>query len=222
MGKSILASIGLLTLASLAVAEKSGTVVSTINAGSYTYVEIDIGGEATWFAAPTLELQAGEKVAPPAGMAMKNFHSETLDRTFDVVYFVDAIPLAGATETTAALPAGHPPVACPATVANDFSGIAKADYTVGEIHANAAALAGKQLAVRGKAVKVTNGIMGKNWVHLQDGTGEAGSNDLTVTTTNTARTGSTIMASGVLATNLDFGFGYTYAVLLQDATVESE
>jgi hypothetical protein len=219
MGKNMLLAIGLLA-AGLAQAATSGTVVSTINAGSYTYVEIDIAGTPVWYAAPTLELKAGDLVAPPAGMPMQNFHSDTLDRTFDVVYFVDAIPLAGATAPS--LPAGHPPVACPAMGADDFGGIEKADYSIGELYGNAAGLAGKQVAVRGKAVKVTNGIMGKNWVHLQDGTGEAGCNDLTVTTAEMVAPGSTVLVSGVLATNLDFGYGYTYAVLLQDAELKAE
>ena len=69
-------------------------------------------------------------------------------------------------------------------------------------------------------MKVTNHIMGKNWIHLRDGTGDAASNDLTLTTTNTVKLGATITATGVLATNLDFGHGYQYAILLQDAATK--
>jgi hypothetical protein len=87
---------------------------------------------------------------------------------------------------------------------------------------DAAALAGQTVAVRGIAVKVSNAIMGKNWVHLQDGSGDAGSNDLTVTATNKVEVGAIITASGTLATNLDFGYGYTYAVLLEDAAIETK
>ena len=71
-------------------------------------------------------------------------------------------------------------------------------------------------------VKASNNILGKNWIHPQDGTGEPGSNDLTVTSSDTAEVGATITARGILATHLDFGAGYTYAVLLQDAALSSE
>lgn len=229
MHKSLLLSICLLASVASASAEKTGTVISTIKAGGYTYVEINIDGKPTWYAATTLTLKAGDQVVAPAGMPMKNFHSETLDRTFELVYFVDSIPLANTTGNAAALPAGHPPIqadACPASAPApaDFSKIEKPEggKTVSEIYQESAALSGKPVMVRGKAVKVSNGIMGKNWIHLQDGTGEADSNDLTITTTNTVAPGSIVTASGILATDLDFGFGYKYSVLLQDASVKTE
>lgn len=225
--RSILAFIAMLAVAGTAAAVRTGTVVSTIAADSYSYVEIDIDGNRVWFAAPALELKPGEQVVAPAGMAMKDFHSETLDRTFEVVYFVDAIPLADAAGQGTALPAGHPPIQAGAATSPtgvDFSTIDKPDggKTVAEIYQESETLAGNPVIVRGKVVKVTNGIMGKNWIHLQDGTGEAGSNDLTVTTTNQIEVGQTVTASGILATDLDFGYGYKYAVLLQDAAVESK
>lgn len=226
-------SIALLTLIGNAPAEPkagtTGTVSETMNGGSYTYVQLDLDGETVWYAVPATEFEIGAKVIVPGGMAMNDFHSETLDRTFDVVYFAEAIVPAGSAETTGSLPPGHPsiqPVACPAPAGAtfDFSGIERPEggKTINEIFADTAALAGKQIVVRGIAVKVTNNIMGKNWIHLQDGTGEAGSNDLTVTTTKQIEVGQTVTASGILATDLDFGYGYKYAVLLQDAAVESK
>ncbi|MCF7817237.1 MAG: hypothetical protein K9M54_05085 [Kiritimatiellales bacterium] len=228
---SILILVATLTLAATAEpkAGSIGSVVATENAESYTYVQLDIAGEKIWFAAPALDLKPGDQVVVPAGMPMKDFHSKTLDRTFDVVYFVDAIPLATAPEATTTLPPGHPPIqaatACPAPAPAplDFSGIEKPEggKTVAEIHQESAALSGKQIVVRGKAVKVSNSIMGKNWIHLRDGTGDANSNDLTVTTTNSVELGATITASGILATDRDFGSGYKYAVLLEDAAIET-
>jgi hypothetical protein len=206
---------------------RSGTVAATMDAEGYTYVQIDIAGEKIWFAAPAIELKIGDRVVAPAGMPMKDFHSKTLDRTFDMIYFVDAITLAGEPENQAVLPAGHPSIqsaTCPAPTPAcfDFSGIEMPEgaKTVADIHQDAATLAGQAVVVRGIAVKVSNGIMGKNWIHLQDGTGDIGSNDLTVTTTNTVEVGAAITASGTLATNLDFGYSYKYAVLLEDAAVK--
>ena len=71
-------------------------------------------------------------------------------------------------------------------------------------------------------MKFNGGILGRNWVHIQDGTGTAsdGSHDLTITTLATARVGEVITAKGKVAVNQDFGAGYTYAVVLQDATLD--
>lgn len=228
MRKTLLLAISLVALGGSASAAKIGTVVSTVDASGYTYAEIDVDGKPMWYAAPALKLKAGDRVVAPGGMPMKDFHSETLNRTFEVVYFVESIPLAGTTEKAAILPAGHPPIqstACPASAPApvDFSDIEKPEggLSVEEVYLESTALAGKPVMVRGKAIKVTNGIMGKNWIHLQDGTGQANSNDLTVTTTNVVSVGATITARGTLATNLDFGYGYTYSVLLQDAEMQN-
>jgi hypothetical protein len=64
--------------------------------------------------------------------------------------------------------------------------------------------------------------MGKNWIHLQDGTGDNGSNDLTVTTDSTVNVGDTVLVSGVLNTDKDFGYGYQYAVIVEDAKITVE
>ena len=93
--------------------------------------------------------------------------------------------------------------------------------TVGQIWSETAKLADTSIAVRGRVVKFNGGILGTNWIHLQDGTGSAadGTHDLTVTTLGTASVGDVITAAGTLVTDQDFGAGYTYAVLLKDAEV---
>jgi hypothetical protein len=64
--------------------------------------------------------------------------------------------------------------------------------------------------------------MGKNWIHLQDGSGADGSNDLTVTTMDMTKQGDTIVVSGVVVTDKDFGYGYKYPVMIEDAAVKVE
>ena len=76
--------------------------------------------------------------------------------------------------------------------------------------------------MRGKVVKFSANIMGKNWVHLQDGTGESGINDLTVTTSAVVNKGDTVLVSGVLVIDKDFGYGYSYDVIIEDAEVSVE
>jgi hypothetical protein len=119
------------------------------------------------------------------------------------------------------MPAGHPPAEPGAEV--DLSGIAKAEggKTVAEVFAEKDALAGQPVTVRGKVVKVNAGIMGKNWLHVRDGSGAEGTNDLTVTTAGTLpAVGDTVVVTGPVTLNKDFGMGYTYDVIVEDAAVQ--
>jgi len=210
----------------------TGKVLETVDAAGYTYVQVDTGSEKIWAAAPKFTAKVGDPVVVPQGMAMKDYHSKTLDRDFATVYFVDAIMVGGAdqalSETPAAasasMPENHPQVAGGAKSEMDFSGLKAAEggQTVEQLFKETATLSGKPVSVRGKVVKYNADIMGKNWLHLQDGTGAEGTNDLTVTTAGTAKVGDTVIVSGNLVTDKDFGYGYKYSVLIEDAKVVVE
>ena len=134
---------------------------------------------------------------------------------------------APAAAAPAQMPAEHPtPSAIAGTPTEiDLAGIAKAEggKTVAEVYAEKDALVGTTVAVRGKVVKVNAGIMDKNWLHVRDGSGEEGTNDLTVTTEgDLPELGATVLVSGSLATDKDFGMGYQYPVILEDAVVTVE
>jgi hypothetical protein len=130
-------------------------------------------------------------------------------------------PEAATTAAAPQMPAGHPTAEPGAEV--DLSGIAKAEggKTVAEVFAEKDALAGQPVTVRGKVVKVNAGIMGKNWLHVRDGSGAEGTNDLTVTTAGTLpAVGDTVVVTGPVTLNKDFGMGYTYDVIVEDAAVQ--
>jgi hypothetical protein len=93
--------------------------------------------------------------------------------------------------------------------------------TVAEVVAQRATLKGKAVAIRGKVVKFNAGIMGKNWIHLRDGSGtpEGKDNDVTVTTNDTVAKGDVVLVKGTVAIDRDFGSGYTYALVVEDAKV---
>jgi hypothetical protein len=120
-----------------------------------------------------------------------------------------------------------PPHPVPATDAApvDLAGIARADggKTVAEVFAEKDALAGKPVTLRGKVVKSNSGIMGKTWIHVRDGSGADGTNDLTVTTTTAnPNVGDTVLVTGPVSLNKDFGMGYSYDVIVEDAQVTVE
>ena len=100
-----------------------------------------------------------------------------------------------------------------------FSASAADMKTVAALNQNKAALAGQTISAQGKVVKVNNGIMGRNFVHVQDGTGDASSNNLIVTSKQTANVGDQVTISGVVVVNRDFGSGYSYPLLIEDASI---
>ena len=120
---------------------------------------------------------------------------------------------------------GHP---LPSSEKSDvlLTGITKAEggKTIQEIFDEKASLSGSKVTVRGKAVKVNPGIMGRNWVHVRDGSGAAGDNDLTITTGSPVLpdVGDLVLVTGTVALDQDFGMGYQYAVILQDAEITLE
>ena len=144
------------------------------------------------------------------------------------------LPLAGCGDQQSGPPAAtttgegmpmppHPMPAAPAGSV-DLSGIERAPggRTVAEVFAEKDQLAGQPVTFRGKVVKANAGIMGKNWLHVRDGSGAEGTNDLTVTTAALANVGDTVLVTGAVALDRDFGMGYTYGILTEDATVQVE
>jgi hypothetical protein len=187
-------------------------------------------------------VEIGETISFSREMGIPNFTSKALDRTFDTIYFVNAInkgdvtsKASASTADSAAASSGKKSVspAGPHTglesSANDekldLSGIAKAEggKTIGEIYDSAADLDGKIVIVRGKVVKTNFGVMGKNWFHLRDGSaGAGGRNDLTVTAQDEAAVGDIVVIRGNLRTDVDLGFGYHYDVLVEEAKITKE
>jgi hypothetical protein len=142
-----------------------------------------------------------------------------------------AIPLlclaaaASAAETSAphALPPGHPGMGARADIGDVRVDKAEGPgaKTVEEIVTQRAALKDQTVTVRGKVVKFNAAILGKNWIHLQDGTGSQaqGSHDVLVTTQEQARPGDVVTARGTVRVDKDFGAGYAYKVLIEDARI---
>lgn len=224
----------------------TGKVLETTNTAGYTYVQVDTGSKKLWAATTQFGVKVGDQVTVAAGAPMAGYHSKSLNRDFDVVYFTGSITVndgtAGAAGAAPALPPGHPAIGgnsnpglpaghpsltgAAAAPSLDLNGIKRAEggKTVQEICTGKAKLGGKSVAVRGKVVKYNAGIMGKNWLHIQDGSGSADhqDNDLTVTTSTPASVGATVLVTGQVSTNRDFGAGYKYAIILEDAKVVVE
>ena len=199
----------------------TGKVLETMNAASYTYLRLETPLGEVWAAVPEATVAVGQTVTLQSPMPMKNFSSRTLQRTFDTILFATLAGEAGA--TPAAAPVAAAPSAPQAAVAVSKAEGADA-RTVAEVWAQKAALKDKKVVIHAQVVKATNGVMGKNWLHLRDGTGAEATkdHDLTVTSASTAEVGDVVTVSGVVHTDKDFGAGYAYGVIVEDATVEKD
>ena len=197
-------------------------VLETMNGGGYTYVRVKTDSGVVWAAGPQAQVKVGDRVNLADGMLMSDFRSETLDRDFEEIYFVGGIVVVGGSGGAPAVASAHGAADEPAEV--KVGAIAKAEggSTIAELYAGMSDLAGKPVIVRGRVVKYTANIMGHNWLHIQDGSGESGTNDLTVTTDGTAKIGDLVLVRGTAATDKDFGAGYSYELIIEEATVSVE
>lgn len=205
----------------------TGKVVETIDSGGYTYVRVDDGNQVVWAAANQFEVLVGEQVSFPPEMLMENFESASLGRTFDKIYFVTAIKKLKPGVQPKMPPHGIPSEmkkGTPAPVKTRVTGINKLDggVTVAELFRDKKNYHEKTIRIRGRVVKFTPQIMGKNWIHIQDGTDFEGSFDLTVTSNTTVDVDDIVIVEGKVILNKDFGFGYKYDVLVVQADVRVE
>ncbi len=212
---------------SVKAADFSGKVVETMNSAGYTYVCIENSGRKTWFAIAQSKkkITVGETIAFMPGGEMKNFESKTLKRKFSSIIFSDGIadPKAVKSARNEPMPSGSKDKV---VKTKEKIKIEKASgqnaYTIADIYKNIKSLDKKKVVVKGKVVKVSEGIMQKNWVHIQDGTGDAkkGSNNLVITTLDLPSVGNTVTASGTISKDKDFGMGYKYNVIMEEASVK--
>jgi hypothetical protein len=211
----------------------SGSVLETMDAASYTYVRIKSGESAVWAAAPQFAVKVGDRVTVPLEMPMKNFHSQALNRDFPLIYFVSKIAKEGEpVGSSAAAPAapamptmmsGHATSAASEPAAAITEPIAQpaGGTTIADLWAKRKELAGKQVTVRGRVMKFNPGILGKDWIHLQDGTGKAEdrTHDITVMAAEgvNVKVGETVTLSGTVVLDKDLGSGYVYPAAIDNA-----
>ena len=194
----------------------SGEVLEVKDVESYTYLRLKTGEGETWAAISRMPVKKGARVTIENVMVMKNFESRSLQKTFPTIVFGT---LAGAAGSQLAAATAKVAEAADVKVAKAVGANAQ---TVAEIVTKSAGLKDKPVLVRGKVVKYNAAIMGKNWIHLRDGSGSAAdnSNDLIVTTAGQAKTGDIVTVKGIVRTDRDFGSGYAYKVIVEDATLQ--
>ncbi len=206
----------------------SGEVLEARDVKEYTYVRLKDSTDTVWVAVsrPSRALKVGETIKVTNANVMTDFFSKSQDKTFDFIIFGQVFGLGDIPTATTAKsePESHPTVTSSQQAVD--AKVQKASepnaYTVEEIFAKRETLKDKEVVIRGTVVKYNEGIMGKNWLHLRDGTGaiENQNNDLTITTDSRSSVGSIVIVKGVLRVGKDFGAGYSYDAIIEDAQIQ--
>lgn len=209
----------------------SGEVLEVSDVREYTYVKLKDSTDTVWVAVsrPSRTLKVGETIKITNANVMTDFFSKSQDKTFDFIIFGQVFGLGDTPTTTMSKSApGDESDSYPTVTSSQQPSDAKVQkasgpnaYTVEEIFAQSDALKDKEVVIRGTVIKYNEGIMGKNWLHLRDGTGliENQNNDITVTTDSRSSVGATVIVKGVLRVDKNFGAGYSYDVIIEDAQV---
>lgn len=206
----------------------SGKVLERLDAAPYCYLRIQTPTGEVWAAVPQAKVEKGTEVTVVNPMIMNNFESKTLNRTFPEVFFgtlasagAGAAPAGAAPTPGAAVAPPGAPVATVVAVGKVAKATGADAHTVAETWAQKGALKEKTVTIRGQVVRYNPGVMGKNWLHLQDGSGDAakGTHDITVTSQDPATKGDVVTIKGTVRLDKDFGAGYTYALIVEEAKV---
>jgi len=200
-------------------ASKSNTHKIVINeslvGGSYLYLNVTEEGNKYWMAIPNSPVEIGGTYYYDGGMVMKDFESKVLKRTFDFITFVEGI------RTTEQAAEKHVHTHAEPKKEKMDTEIVKIEKpangtSLNELFSDKKSFSKKSIVVKGQVIKVNNGIMKKNWVHISDGTQFENLKSLTITTTEEVKIGDIVTFEGVVVLNKDFGAGYVYDILLEE------
>ena len=184
-------------------------VQETMSSGGYTYMKVKDGNDIYWIAMTQRSVKPGDTIKFNEQGWMQNFHSKTLNRTFDKILF--------AGEVTSQTQAQKIQNIKPNIMTSKYK--TKGTLTISELFKNRDAYVGKTITVRAKVTKVSTQIMKLNWIHLEDGSRFMNMDDLVFTSTQAApKVGDVVYATGTVVKDKDFGYGYFYPLIIQKAT----
>jgi len=211
------------------IASHKVVVTEVIQTSNYTYLHVKESDSLKWLAVPSMQALAGDTYYYSEGLPMQQFESKELHRTFDLVLFLGGVstePI-GSKPAVAANPHGGQTGSQPYTrkaapeVKKDIKIVVPKDcITIAELFSRKDSYAGKSVKIKGQVTKFSAEIMNKNWIHLQDGTENNGKFDLTITSAATVKNGDIVTLEGKVVLNKDFGYGYLFEVLIEDAELK--
>lgn len=201
----------------------TATVLESMSSMGYTYIRVEEEGKSFWIALPETKVSVGETISFYEQMLMENFTSRSLNRTFDRILFVEAINKGTELPTQAnakSSPNEKAPEQDTKSPEPKELGAPVGRFTIKDIFEQKDELGGKTIEVKGKVSKISQQIMGTDWVHIEDGTGtKPEKNNKLIFRSNQGgiNIGDEVVAKGVLNLNKNFGYGYSYQVIVEDA-----
>jgi hypothetical protein len=196
-------------------------VTEVVQSSNYTYLKVSENGAENWIAVNRQEASPGQTYYYSEALEMKNFQSKELNRTFETIYFVQELR-SQQQGNDGSMPNPHGATMGKVSVVQK-EGISVAPtqdgLSIAKLYTSKSDYAGKKIKMKGQVVKVNNEVMGKNWVHIQDGTKDGDRFDLTITTLDKVEMDAVVTFEGTIALNKDFGYGYAYEVIMEDATL---
>ena len=195
-----------------------GKVIEKISASGYSYLQVVENKNEYWIAVPSMEIEIGETIYFSKFMVMEDFNSPTIDKTFDEILFVEDARKSPTPDEMKKIHSG--------TQSTEREQISleplKDGMTIQQIYSQSEELNGKEIKVKGKVVKFNKQIMNINWIHIQDGSGTEKDYDLVLTSDQDAQVGDIIIAEGKLSVEKDFGAGYFFPVIIENAQIVKE
>ena len=199
---------------------KAFEVKEIIQANNYTYLKVKENLSERWVAVSKQEINVGDVYYYDGAMLMNDFKSKDLNRTFDEIYFVSQIsktPI-GQKATGGSMPAHSGKVET-----QKLSSItlekAVGELTIAKVFEKRIEYTTNEFEIRGVVVKINKQVMGKNWIHIQDGTDINGEFDLTITSQDLPEMNDEVVFKGKISVNKNFGSGYLYDVIMEDAVL---
>jgi len=186
-------------------------VEEILNTSKYSYLYVSENGEKFWIAIPRMEVEIGGTYHYTGGLLKKNFESKEYNRVFETIYLVSNLHShSGDSGAPVAHEAGDQGTQSQGTIDVEP---AEGSIQLADLFSDREKYKGKMVQVTGKCVKVNPMIMGRNWVHVQDGSGDG--LDLTITTSENVQLNEVVTFEGVIALNKDFGAGYKYDIIME-------
>lgn len=205
------------------IADESATLLhkvvveDVLNTSRYTYLNVTEDGNTFWIAIPKKDVEKGATYYYRGGLKKTNFKSVEYDRVFETLYLVSDV---SKDPGMIGMSAGNPHTNnedAKTTDQNTKIEPPPGGITISELYTNRKKYEGQTVRVKGRCVKLNNMIMNRNWIHLQDGSSSDEKMDLTVTTTDVVSLGDIVAFEGKIALNKDFGAGYKYEIIMEEA-----
>ncbi len=195
-------------------------VTEVIQTSNYTYLKVKENSVEKWVAVTKQDINKGDVFYYEGALEMTDFNSKELNRTFDVIYFISQMSKTPfAEEKQGSSMPGHSGKLNTEKSGNITISKSGNEITIGQLFSKKAEYAGKEIEIRGIVVKVNEGVMDRNWIHIQDGTGSDEGFDLTITSQDLPAENDEVVFKGVISVGKDFGSGYFYDVIMEKAVL---